>query len=204
MNDLLAFPATTGLILANLVASLAAFRSQGFLNQNIFHVGAIRSRWEYHRLITSGFLHLNTLHLAVNMITLYFFGPYIERVLGVGDYLIIYFTALLGGNLWSLLEHAKQPNYGALGASGAVSGVVIAFCLFEPFAMLGIFFIIPMPAIVFAILYIALSAYLSTRPNTVVGHDAHLGGAITGGLVTVFLHPEAWTSFTRALSELFN
>ncbi len=203
MEELLEHPATTGLILANIVASIAAFQNRTFLEQNLFVVGPILRRAEYHRLVTSGFLHGGFGHLAVNLITLFYFGPYLEGRLGLGLYLLVYFASLLGGSLWSLMEHRRQLNYAALGASGAISGVLISFCLFEPLAMLGVFFIIPMPAILFAVLYIALSAYLSTLPSHGIGHDAHLGGAIVGGVVTVVARPDAWTSFTDALARLF-
>ena len=95
--------------------------------------------------------------------------------------------------------------YRAYGASGAVSGIVIGFCLFQPFAQLSLFFAIPMPAVVFGFLYIAISAYFSSQEGNFgnIGHDAHLGGAIAGGIATVLVEPRAWTIFIESLSSIF-
>ncbi len=204
MELIQAYPVTFALIAANVLASLTAFSSRDFMLQNVFMVGPILKSGELHRLVTSGFLHVNQAHLLVNMLTLFFFGPFLEAQLGSTAFALVYGASLLGGNLWSLLEHRRQLDYAALGASGAVSGVVVAFCLFEPFAMLLLFFIIPMPAVVFAVIFIVASAYFSTRQNTRIGHDAHLGGALTGAVATVILRPEAWTRFVGALSGLFS
>ncbi|MEL6780736.1 MAG: rhomboid family intramembrane serine protease [Pseudomonadota bacterium] len=198
MDLINAAPATALLILANVLASLYAFSNRGFLEDGTFIVGAVKSG-QLQRLLTSGFLHVGSWHLLANMVTLFFFGPYVEQALGTGGFLLVYFASLLGGNGWALVENWRKPNYAAIGASGATSGVVISFCLFEPFAMLLIF-IIPMPAIAFAIVYIVGSAYLSTRANTRIGHEAHLGGALTGAVATLIVEPGAWRSFIDAMT----
>ncbi|MEL6325180.1 MAG: rhomboid family intramembrane serine protease [Pseudomonadota bacterium] len=206
MDFITQFPLTFGLIAANVVASMIAFQSPQFRDQNLFVVGPILKGGEVYRVVTSGFLHGGSLHLLANMVTLYYFGPPLERWLGGPGYLAVYFGALIGGGAWLLLEKRRILNYAALGASGAVSGVLIAFCLFEPFAMLGIFFIIPMPAFLFAALFIGLSAYLSSnRPGGAGGiaHEAHLGGAVVGGFITVLLEPGVWGSFLKELTSVF-
>ena len=106
---------------------------------------------------------------------------------------------LLGASAWMLWEKRNSLNYSAVGASGAVSGVILGFCLFEPFARLT-FFVIPMPAIVFGIGYIALSLFLSRRQNTVIAHGAHLGGALAGLVLTALLRPDVVGDFIRVVS----
>ncbi|WP_084399395.1 rhomboid family intramembrane serine protease [Henriciella aquimarina] len=201
MESFSQFPATLTLIGANVLASLYAFSNPAFLIGNLFDVGAIRQRREWHRLITSGFLHGGLFHLLINMFVLFQFGQFIESWIGTAKFVIVYFAALLGGNLWALLENFRKPDYRALGASGATSGIILAFCLFEPFRMLYVI-VFPMPAVVFAILFIVVSAMLAQRENKVIGHEAHIGGGIAGLLATIALEPQALAVFAEQISAV--
>ncbi len=200
MEYLASFPATSALIAANLVASAIAFNNRDFFAQNAFIVGPILKGHEYHRVVTSGFLHVALWHLLFNMYPLFGFGAYVEARLGMVNYLLIYTASLLGGSLWSLVEKKDQPRYAAVGASGAISGILLAFGLMEPFAEILAFFIIPMPAIVFCLAFILISALLSQRQNAFFGHDAHLGGAIAGLVTTLLVSPGLFNQFLADLS----
>ena len=191
MQEIASAPATYALILANLIFTLIGFAVPRFFHANKLSVGDIVQGGQIQRVVTSGFLHANGGHLLVNMLTLYFFGRWLEHpeFLGLIGFLIVYFTALVAGSVWAIIENLRQPDYAAVGASGAVSGVVISFCLFQPFAMLYVFMLIPVPAILFAVLYIAYSAASTGNANSRIGHEAHLGGAIAGLLVTMALSP---------------
>lgn len=197
MNFLTQFPITTALIAANLAASFYAFSNRDFYEQNLFRVGNITKGNEWHRVVTSGFLHVDPMHLLFNMYALFLFGPILEQVLGPLGYLIVYFGALVGASFWMLWDKRNNLSYSAVGASGAVSGVILGFCLFAPFAQLYVFFI-PMPAIVFGALFIGISLYLSQRQNAIIAHGAHLGGALAGLELTALVYPAAITSFLRA------
>ncbi|MFQ5564709.1 MAG: rhomboid family intramembrane serine protease [Parvularculaceae bacterium] len=185
-------PATFALILANVAASLyGLFVDRKFINNFLFNVGAVTRGRQHYRMITSAFLHGDLGHLFVNMLTLYFFGPVVEKLLGADGFLVIYFGSLLSGKFLSLYVNRKTPAYSALGASGAVSGVVLSFCLFYPLANIYLFLIpIGIPAIVFAALYMAVSMLLMKRPDRVIGHDAHLGGAAGGIVLTLLMRPD--------------
>jgi len=197
MNFLTQFPITTALIAANLAASFYAFSNRDFYEQNLFRVGNITKSNEWHRVVTSGFLHVDPMHLLFNMYALFLFGRILEQVLGPLGYLIVYFGALVGASFWMLWDKRNNLSYSAVGASGAVSGVILGFCLFAPFAQLYVFFI-PMPAIVFGALFIGISLYLSKRQNAIIAHGAHLGGALAGLALTALVYPAAITSFLRA------
>lgn len=192
-------PVTLGLIIANVVLSVVGLRQPRLIDQTLLDVGEILGRRQYQRLITSGFVHADTGHLAMNMLSLFFIGPYLEMAIGSGPYLVLYIACLLGGSLWAVLENARNPNYRALGASGAVSGVLTAFSLFAPFAM---FFGI-IPAVLYTVLYIAWSAYAQGRVQDGVGHAAHLGGALTGVVMVCLFWPDAvralWTGILAYL-----
>ncbi len=195
-------PITFILLAANVLASFIAFSNPGFLSANLLTTNGVRAG-EVQRVLTSGFIHGSGAHLLFNMLTLFFFGPYLEQMLGPMNYLLIYFGSLIGGSAWALVENWKNPNYAALGASGAISGVIVSFCVFEPFAMLYIFFAIPMPAIVFAVLYIAFSAAMTGRANKRIAHEAHLGGALAGLALTLILVPGSGAAMVQAVMDLF-
>ncbi|MCR9225259.1 MAG: rhomboid family intramembrane serine protease [Hyphomonas sp.] len=202
MEQMLTTPVTSLLIAGNVIASLIALSNPSFMAKNLFHVGPILQQKEWHRMVTSGFLHGGILHLLVNMYVLFMFGGFVERVVGPVAYLIIYFAALLGGNSWALLENKAKPSYRALGASGATSGIVMSFILFRPFEPLMIF-PIPffMPAVVLGIVFLVGSAILSQRDNKRIGHEAHLGGALAGILATIAVQPAALSNFSQQVAR---
>mgnify|MGYP001801414150 CR=1 FL=1 len=202
MDQLLQTPVTSLLIAANIVASVIALSVPQFMEKNLFHVGAVLKENEWHRMVTSGFLHGGIIHLLVNMYVLFMFGGFVELALGSTGYLIVYFGALLGGNAWALLENKSQPFYRALGASGATSGIVMSFILFRPFEPLMIF-PIPffMPAVVLGLAFIVVSAILAQRENKTIGHEAHLGGAFAGLLLTILLAPSAFSDFSNQIAR---
>lgn len=159
-----------------------------FQQTYLFQVDKILIQKEYIRLLSSGFLHIDWKHFAFNMITLYFFGINLGNTVGVFFYLLIYFISLIGGNLLSLYINRNRSDYAALGASGAVSGIVFAAIGLSPGMMIG--FIIFFPAWLYAIGYVLYSIYGITSKNDNIGHEAHLGGAITGMLTAILIQPE--------------
>lgn len=195
------------LALNGLVSGYALLVDFSIIDRLAFRPVRILKHGEYQRLITAGFVHVGIAHFAFNMITLYFFGPFLERILGSGLFLVLYFGSELAAHGLSLMLNRDDPHYSAIGASGAVSGVVFSFCLFQPFAMLGVFFVIPMPAILFAVLYVVGSIYAMRREGEGMGgamgggiaHEAHLGGAIGGLVLTIILEPRAIPAFLRAV-----
>lgn len=190
LEILLSAPITLAIIIANVAFSMVGFSNDKFFRSYCLIVGDIVQKGQWYRVLSSGFLHVNQAHLLLNMLTLFFFGPYLElKLLGPTGYILVYFLSLIAGGVWAVLENYKRLDYSAVGASGAVSGALISYCLFEPFSMIYLFMIIPMPAIVFGVAFVAYSAFASGNEKSRIGHEAHLGGAIAGLLVTAFLHP---------------
>lgn len=185
-------PATLALIAANVIISLIGFSNRKIFEQNAFWIAPIKEKKQWHRFVTAGFLHVNHLHLFINMYVLYGFGMILEKqILGTSGFLLVYFAALLGGSAWEYVTKKDQPNYRAVGASGATSGTILAFSLFEPFALLLLFFVIPMPAIVLAIGFIWVSYHFAGKQGGMIAHGAHLGGALAGLVMAIFLRPDA-------------
>jgi len=190
MNIILA-----GIIVANAVISYKGFNDLSFFRKYEFHVGSIRSG-EQIRMLSSGFLHVDMMHLIFNMLTLYFFAPVVIGWLSTFSFILIYFGSLIFGNLLTMLFHKNDYSYRAVGASGAVTGVLYSAILLQPDMMLGIFFIIPMPAYIFGILYLLYSIYGMRAKNDNIGHTAHFGGAIGGYLITLIKQPSLFTDQT--------
>lgn len=176
------------IIVANVLFSYKGFNDITFFRKYEFHMGSVRSGDQI-RMLSSGFLHADFGHLIFNMITLYFFAPVVIAYLGSLSFIIIYFGSLLVGSLLTLVFHKNDYNYRAIGASGAVTGVLYSAILLQPDMMLGIFFVIPMPAYIFGILYLLYSIYGMRAKNDNIGHTAHFGGAIGGYLITLATNP---------------
>jgi membrane associated rhomboid family serine protease len=179
------------LLAANIALSTAALQNAALMERLILDLNRVRRHREWYRWLTSGFVHNGPIHLFLNMYTLYAFGPAFELGLGVVPFLVIYFGSLLGGSALIWLEHFRDPNYRATGASDALSGLVIAFAMFAPMAEMGILFMFVMPAFVFAICFIVVSAWASqTRSLPGVAHAGHLGGALAGVAIVCIWWPE--------------
>ncbi len=181
-------PVTIVIILANVLMSFKGFKDFNFFHQYAFKIGDIK-RGEKIRFISSAFLHVDQTHLFVNMLTLYFFADPLIYILGDEGLLIVYFGSLLLGNLLSYTFHKDDYYYTAVGASGAVVGVLFSTILLQPDMMLGLFFIIPMPAYVFGIGYLFYSIWGMKNKRDNIGHDAHFGGAMGGFFITLLLAP---------------
>ena len=177
------------IIAINVVISFKGFDDVFFFRKYEFHVGSIRSG-EQVRMISSAFLHADIPHLAFNMLTLYFFAPVVYGNLGNLSFVLIYFGSLLFGSLLTMLFHKDDYSYRAIGASGAVTGVLYSAILLNPDMSLFLFFIpIPIPAYVFGIGYLLYSIYGMKAKNDNIGHTAHFGGAIGGYVITLIKLP---------------
>lgn len=180
---------TVIVIAINVLFSMKGFKDYSFFEKYKFNTGAVR-RGEQIRLLSSGFLHVNTAHLFFNMLTLYFFAAIVVGLLGTINFLIIYLGSLILGNLLSFYFHKDDLNYTAVGASGAVSGILYSAILLQPGMSLYMFFIpIPIPAYIFGIGYLLYSIYGMRAQNDNIGHDAHFGGAIGGYVITLAMAP---------------
>ena len=195
MGDL--HPVTIAIIVANVLVSLKGFNDFSFFEKYKFNIGGIR-RGEQIRIFSSAFLHANMQHLIFNMLTLFFFANAVIYKLGTVNFVLIYLGSLIVGNLLSYFFHKDEYHYSAIGASGAVSGILYAAILLQPGMDLYMFFIpIPIPAYIFGIGYLLYSIYGMKRQNDNIGHDAHFGGAVGGYIITLIMAP--WLLETNML-----
>ncbi len=174
---------------ANIIFSMKGFKDFSFFEKYKFNIGGVK-RGEQVRMLSSGFLHADMQHLLFNMFTLYIFADVVIYYLNPFYFIILYIGSLLVGNLLSYYFHKNEYHYSAVGASGAVMGVLYSAILLNPEMRLYMMFIpIPMPGYVFGIGYLLYSIYGMKNKVGNIGHDAHFGGAIGGYVITLVLAP---------------
>lgn len=194
---------TFAIIAITVLVSLVAWRSRTLLDILIYWPpGVAKGQWW--RLLTHGFIHADGTHLLFNMITLYFFGTVMEQVLtpriGSVGFVLFYLAGILVAIVPTHLRHRGDARYRSLGASGAVATILFAFILLQPWSMLFVFFL-PVPAILFAVVYVAYSFWADRRGGGNINHSAHLWGGAWGVAFMLWLEPRLWQRF---LSEVLS
>lgn len=196
------FSITIIIIIITVVISFGAFNNSRIMDDLIFYPPAITKRNQWYRFLTSGFLHADYMHLFFNMLTLYFFGEVMEKFyevyLGKLGFIIFYFGGIIVSEIPSYIKHRNNYHYRSLGASGGVSAVVFAYILFDPWQW---FTFPPIPAILYAGLYIAYSMYMSKRGTDHINHDAHLWGALYGIGFTIIMEPRVIDFFLQQIGN---
>jgi membrane associated rhomboid family serine protease len=190
------------LIAVTVLVSWLAFQRPALLERLILWPPAIDRKKQYDRLLTHGFVHADWSHLLFNMITLFFFGRVIEAVMsefiGPLGFVLFYLSAIVIAILPTYLRHRHDPHYRSLGASGAVSAVLFAFVLLKPWSLI-IVFVLPLPAILYAVAYVAYSFWMDKRGGDNINHSAHLSGAIYGVLFMLLMEPRVGAIFINQL-----
>ncbi|WP_425408958.1 rhomboid family intramembrane serine protease [Hyphococcus sp.] len=194
--DIPVAPAVYALIIANIALSVYALSfNRSFAEEFAFNVGALIKHKQHYRVFTSSFLHGDYFHLFFNMMTLFFFGPVVERILGTDGFLVVYFGAILTSGIVSFYANRDNLAYTSLGASDGVSGVILSFCLFFPLEPIYFLFIpIGIPAIIFGVLFMLISARMMGGGGR-IAHEGHLGGAIAGVILTLMMRPDLFVHY---------
>jgi membrane associated rhomboid family serine protease len=186
------------------VVSFMGFSNRSLFEKYKFDPFRMKREGQYYRWITHGFVHADINHLLFNMLSLYFAGQYAERVFAPAPvYVLFYLSALAISALPDYIHNKDNPYYSAIGASGAVSAVLFSLILFEPWGTVYVFFL-PIPFIVFAVLYLWYSYAMAKSNTDNIGHWAHITGAIYGIIATLVYRPESLSTFlTNILQPRF-
>ncbi|GET30940.1 rhomboid family intramembrane serine protease [Prolixibacter sp. SD074] len=194
------------IIIITSLVSILAFSQQDVMGRLQFNAYQVVHRKEYFRIFTHAFLHANWEHLLINMIVLWSFGTAVEHYyyLNFGSrgtylYFLLYFGAILFSSLGALIKQKNNYYYNAVGASGAVSAVVFSAIFFAPWNKIYFFGLLPIPGVVFAVLYLVYSYQMSKRNVDNVGHDAHFLGAIFGFILPIIIRPSLFLEFINNL-----
>ena len=196
---------TLALIIITSIISILAFQDQPFFYKSALSPYRMVHNNEWYRILTHGFIHGNYIHLIINMIVLYSFGEAIEYYFGLvtekalPHYFVLYFGGMIVSTITTTIKQRNNPNYLAVGASGAVSAVLFACIFFAPWHSLLFMGVIPIPGIIFVVLYVAYASYMSRKGNDNIGHDAHMWGALFGLVYPVVVHPDLFNIFIYQL-----
>ena len=195
------------LVIATAVISFYAFNNAEIMSKWIFNPYLVKKKSQYYRFVTSGFIHADIQHLVFNMFSLYFMGQYLEQFfeawygpLGILLFLGLYILAIIVSDIPTYLKHNNDYNYNGLGASGGVAAVIFSLILIAPTNKIYIYFI-PMPSIVFGILYLVYSYYQGKRGGDNINHDAHFYGALFGVAYTIAIQPAVVVMFIDQLTH---
>ena len=179
---------TTIIIAITALVTYVGLSNPVFFDKFKFNISGIKAGEQY-RMITSGFLHADWFHFAFNMFSFWSFANFLTQEFSTINFLLIYFGSMAIGSLLTYFIHNEEPFYSAIGASGAVMGIIYCAILLYPENSILLFGAIPVPGYIFAFLYLAYSIYGMKGQYDNIGHTAHLGGAIGGLLFTLLLMP---------------
>jgi len=191
--------ATVVIIFITCITSISAFNNQKLLSEWILNPYQVVHSRQWWRLLTSGLLHADMIHLGINMLVLYMFGTnmeeYFKAVFGATGtmyFIILYVTGIIMANISSVYKFRNNSSYNALGASGATSALVFAYVVLDPWGKtIGFFFIPPglLPNMVFGVLYLIYCAYMAKKGQDNIGHEAHFYGALWGAFFMFVVQP---------------
>ncbi len=199
------------IVILTVLTSVAAFRREELFYKLDLSPARIVHQKEYYRIFTHAFLHADYFHLGINMLVLYSFGTYVEKIFselelaglifsGPFFYILLYVTSIALASLPTVTRNRNNEHYSAVGASGAVSAIVFTYIFFAPLEKILFYMILPIPGILFGVLYLVYSSYMSRRKNDNINHSAHFWGAVVGFLFPILLDPSLFMVF---LDNLF-
>lgn len=184
------------------IVSIMGFSNPSLVEKYKFNPFKMKREGQWYRWISYGFIHADFNHLLFNMLSLYFAGRYCEMIFAPTPvFLLFYLSALAVSSFADYQNNKDNPYYSAVGASGAVNAVLFSLMLFEPWGKVYVFFALPIPFIIFAILYLSYSWYMSKRGTDNIGHLAHISGAIYGIVFTLVYVPDSGKTFLEHISH---
>lgn len=198
------------IVIITVLTSVAAFRQRELFYKFDLAPARIVNKREYYRIFTHAFLHADYFHLGINMLVLYSFGHYIEQVFsemeaaglvfsGPFYFILLYVASIALASVNTVFRYRDNEAYSAVGASGAVSAIVFSYIFFAPLEKIYFYMVLPIPGIVFGVLYLIYSSYMSRRSSDNINHSAHFWGAVVGFVFPILLEPSLFLVFLENL-----
>lgn len=198
------------IVILTVLVSVLAFRREELFYRLDLSPARVVHKKEYYRIFTHAFLHADYFHLGINMLVFYSFGTYIETVFsqledagvifsGTFFYLFLYVASIALASVTTITKYRNKEGYSAVGASGAVSAIVFTYIFFAPLEKIYFYMVLPIPGILFGVLYLAYSSYMSRRNRDNINHSAHFWGAVVGFVFPIILEPSLFLVFLENL-----
>jgi len=207
---ILQMPVASIILIFTVITSVYTFSNPNLYGKFMLHPYSVSRGKNIYTVLTSGIIHRDWMHLAFNMLTFFFFAFPLEALLaqlsswGHIQFLLIYIAALILSDVTTVIKEKNNYNYHSLGVSGAISAVLFSYILFNPTMSLYLFFIpIPIPAVIFAPLFLAYCVWAAKSANDSINHDAHFYGALSGLSITILLYPKIVGHFISEVSKMF-
>ena len=196
----------TLIIVVTIILSIMAFKNRALFYRLSLNPYSIIKKNEWYRLVTHAFIHGDYGHLFINMFVLWSFGRVVYSMLAaisntnpVMAFLALYIGGSIVSSISDLIKKKDDYLYNSIGASGGVASVLFAFILYDPWGMIYFFGILPVPSIIFGVLYIGYEYYLGRKGGDKINHKAHIYGAIYGILFMIIYEPKMFNHFVNAL-----
>ena len=202
---------TLAIIVLTCLISYKGFKDRSFFEKLKHSPYAESKNKEWYRMLTSGFLHGDVGHLLLNMIVLLSFGNFVESYFvhlfspakGRILYLLMYLTCIIAADIPSFFKHKNNAHYAAIGASGAVSGILFISILYRPLSPVYLMFAIPIKGIIFGVLYLGYESWAAKKAKDNIGHDAHFYGALYGMLFITVFNYQILSDFIQQIASIF-
>jgi membrane associated rhomboid family serine protease len=198
------------IVIVTCLVSITAFRQRELFYRLDLSPVRVVHKQEYYRIFTHAFLHADWVHLGINMLVLYSFGTYIEQAFFQLEeagiifsasfyYVLLYVLSIALASVTTVSRYRNDEGYSAVGASGAVSAIVFSYIFFAPMQKIYFYMVLPIPGIIFGVLYLLYSSYMSRRNKDNINHAAHFWGAVVGFVFPIVLEPGLFTLFLEKL-----
>lgn len=205
IDDFLGLSASVYIIALTIFLSFIAFCSKSVSHKLMLKPYELTRNGGYYTLVTSGFIHGDFGHLFFNLLTFFFFAFHLEGILGSMRFLILYIFSMVFSLIWTIIRHRNDSSYGSLGASGAITGVMFSYILYEPDRVLIAPYIpVPVPAMIYVVIYVVYCLFQSMFSKDNVNHDAHLWGGVGGVLITLVLDPLGYTRLMNLWDKILS
>lgn len=200
------------IVILTVLTSVAALRQTELFSRFDLSPARIVHNREYYRIFTHAFLHTDYVHLGINMLVLYSFGRYVEQIFaeleahgvifsGPFFYMLLYISSMALASIPTIVRYKNDYGYSAVGASGAVSAIVFTYIFFAPLEKIYFYMVLPIPGILFGILFLVYSSYMGRRKSDNINHSAHFWGAVVGFVFPILLEPSLFMVFLENLFQ---
>jgi membrane associated rhomboid family serine protease len=201
-------PITTIILIVTGLVSWQAFNNSSLYEKMLFNPYSVKHRKQYYRILSHTLVHADIMHLALNMLVFYSFGRIMEVYLAVKYgpsagtllFILLYVVGAATAAIPAMRKHADNYGYNAVGASGAVSAVMMSYMILFPLAEIAFFFI-PMKAFIGVIVFFLFEHFMNRSGKTNIAHDAHIWGALFGILFIFLLEPQSLVHFFAQVRE---